>query len=54
MYKCTVCGNIISHIHNSECLPCSECSQFSWEIINKDKDYLLSTHQTNSVHIEFN
>ena len=40
LYKCTVCGHIISHIQGKETLPCSKCNKNSWILINKDPDYL--------------
>jgi hypothetical protein len=42
MYKCTICGNVTSHIQGKETLPCSHCNKNSWDIINKDADYLRS------------
>lgn len=43
MYKCTECNNITTHIQGKDFAPCSECNKNSWVIINKDKDYLLTT-----------
>jgi len=52
MYKCTSCLNVETHIQGEEFTPCPKCNTNNWEIIKKDKDYLISTHQTNSVHSE--
>jgi DNA-directed RNA polymerase subunit RPC12/RpoP len=48
LYKCTVCLKIVAHHQGKEFLPCSNCNKLSWEIIEKDKDYLASLNQNNS------
>jgi len=50
MYKCTTCLNVVAHNHGKEFLPCPKCNKLSWVIIDKDKDYLASIQQKDTIY----
>ncbi|MDA3813777.1 MAG: hypothetical protein PF570_05930 [Candidatus Cloacimonetes bacterium] len=49
MYKCSNCDEVKAHNKGDEFISCPTCNKNSWVIINKDKDYLISTQHANTV-----